>query len=303
MLPQAYFRKKIGPMQDANISIASNSLHYGTMCFGGLRGYWDNGVMRVFRIDDHFDRLLNATKILGIPFTMSQDEFKRIIVDLIKKNNHKGHIYIRPIIFSETQMLGPHFDGLHFDLAVFLCEFEHYFDMHKGMKLMISTWRKFSDDTLPTKAKAGGTYINSALAQTEATRCGYDDALMLDQNGFLVESSGSNVFIVYRGEVIMPQTGSAMLEGITRRTVIEILKEDGYPVKFEQIDRSMAYSADEVILTGTAAQVLFVESIDGRIIGKEGKSGPIFKHISEQFNKVVQGTHPKASSWITEIKL
>ena len=134
---------------------------------------------------------------------------------------------------------------------------------------MFSTWRKFSDDMLPTKAKAGGCYINSALAQTEATRCGYDDALMMDQNGFLVESSGSNVFIVYHGDIIMPQTGSAMLGGITRRTVIELLHDAGYNVRFEQIDRSMAYTADEVILTGTAAQILFVESIDGRVIGKK----------------------------------
>jgi branched-chain amino acid aminotransferase len=300
MMPFAYFRKKIVPFEEANISIASHSLQYGTTCFGGIRGYFYKGKVKVFRLKDHYERLRQASKILGMETEFSWDEFRTMIENLIQANAPGEDFYIRPFLFSEDPVLTPRFDGVAFDLAVYVMPLGHYFDPTQGLRLMISSWRKVSDACMPTKAKAGGFYINSALAKSEAKRCGYDEALMMDEQGNVVEASVANLFIVYRGEVLMPEVGSAMLEGITRRTMIEFLEEEGIKVKAERIDRSMIYTCEELILTGTAAQVLFGQSVDGRVISDRGKPGPIFCLLRDKLKDAIQGTHPKSTQWLLE---
>lgn len=297
LMPFAYFRKNVVPSQEASISIASHSLQYGTTCFGGIRGYFHEGNVRIFRLQDHYLRLAQAIKILGMQADLTWEHFQQVIFNLIAANQPEGDFYIRPFIFSESQTLTPRFDGLQFDLAIYAFPLNHYFDPDRGLRLMVSSWRKISDASMSTKAKAGGCYVNSALATTEAKRCGYDEALMMDEQGSIVEASVANLFVVYRGEVIMPETGSAMLEGITRRTVIEFLQEEGIPVHSQRIDRSMIYTCDELILTGTAAQVMFAESVDGRSIGTEG---PICKTLRQKFRDVIQNQHPKSPVWMTE---
>lgn len=297
-----YYNGQVVPMEQAKISIASNSLQYGTVCFAGIRGYIRDGVVRVFRLEDHYKRLMNGCKILGMNYFIEYPAFKDILVRTIKANQPEQDFYIRPFVFSDTEMLGPHFDGLTFDLAVYLMAYHKLYEPTKGLRLMISTWRKFHDDMFPTKAKAGGCYLNSALAQTEATKDGYDDAIMLDTQGCVAETTGANVFIVKNGECIFPDTGFAILEGITRATMIYLLKEANYPIRFGRLDRSMAYSADEFIMTGTAAKVLFAESIEDRVIG-DGKIGPICQYLVEQYENLISGKHPKSAEWNTEIKL
>lgn len=303
LLPFAHFRKNIVPSKDANISIASHSLQYGMTCLAGIRGYSRDGRNRIFRLQDHFFRLMNGVKILGIPFNMAWDEFLKIITRLVQENKPQHDFYIRPFVFSETPHLGPCFIGNDFDLAIYIMELQRYYEQSKGLRMMISSWRKFSDDVLPTKAKAGGCYLNSALATTEARQNGYDEALILDQQGYLDEASVTNIFIVTNGEVIAPQVGSQMLDGITRRTVIELIKEEKIPLRFEQIDRSMVYACDELILTGTAAQIAFAHSVDRRIIGQGDIPGPICQLLNQKFSDVVAGKHPKSAHWFTEIPL
>lgn len=302
LMPYAYFRKKITPSNEAVISIASHSLQYGTSCFGGIRGYIRNGQARIFRLQDHFIRLQNSVKILGMPTHLTWSDFHQAIADMVRKNKPDTDFYIRPIVFSETQALGPRFDGVDFDLAIYMLPMGNYFDPDKGLRLMISSWRKFSDTMVSTKAKASGTYINSALATSEAKRCGYDDALVMDEQGNVVEASVANMMIVYRGEVIMPQIGSSMLEGITRRSTIEFLKEEGIDIRYEKVDRSMVYTCDELLLTGTAAQVMYVHSVDGREIGQNGDTaGPICRLLRQKFNDVINGSHVKSAEWITVV--
>ena len=298
-MPYAFFRNAIVPYQDAIVSIASNSLQYGTTCFGGIRGYFHEGKIRVFRLKDHYERLCNASKILGMGFKMPWEEFQETLAKMIKANAPQTDIYIRPFIFSEDQVLTPRIDGLNFDLAIYLMPFNHYYDPSKGLRLMISSWRKVSDAAMPTKAKAGGFYVNSALATSEARQNGYDEALMMDDQGNIVEASVANLFIVYRGDLVMPETGSAMLEGITRRTIIEFLKEEGVNVRAERIDRSMIYTCDELILTGTAAQVLYGQSVDGRPIGANETPGPWYQLLRKKLADAIQGKHPKSSQWVT----
>lgn len=297
----AYFRKKIIPTKEAVISIASHSLQYGTTCFGGIRGYVINGEIRLFRLQDHYQRLINSIKILGIDFQLSWTDFLHIITELVHANTPESDFYIRPFVFSETQVLGPRFNGIDFDLAIYMMPMGHYFDPNKGLRLMISNWRKVSDTMISTKAKVGGSYVNSALATSEAKGCGYDDALVMDDQGNVVEASVANLSIVFRGEVIMPQVGSSMLEGITRRSCIEFLKEENIPVRFERIDRSMVYSCDEVILTGTAAQVMYAHSVDNRLIGQEtgDRPGKICLILRQKFEDVISVKHPKSKEWIT----
>lgn len=289
-------------MEQAAVNIASNSLQYGTVCFAGIRGYIRDGVVRVFRLEDHHKRLMNGCKILGMEYFIDYPTFKDILEKTIRANNPDKDFYIRPFVFSEDQKLGPHFDGLEFDMAIYLMAYHKLYEPTKGLRLMISTWRKFHDDMFPTKAKAGGCYLNSALAQTEATKDGYDDAIMLDSQGCVSETTGANVLIVKNGECIIPDTGFAILEGITRATVIYLLKEGGIPIRFGRVDRSMAYSADEFIMTGTAAKVLFAESIEGRVVGN-GKIGPVCQYLVDQYEALISGKHPKSAEWNTEIKL
>ena len=299
----AYFRKKIVPFYEATISIASQSLQYGTTCFGGIRGYIRNGKVRVFRLYDHFLRLKNAAKILGMETDLSWERFEQAISDLILANAPTKDIYLRPFIFSEDQILTPRFDGVKFDLAIYLLPLNFYFDPSKGLRMMVSSWRKVSDSAMSTKAKAGGFYVNSALATTDAKRCGYDEALMMDEQGSIVEASVANLFLVSRGEVFMPELGSAQLDGITRRTVIEFLQEEGINVRSEKIDRSMLYTCDELILTGTAAQVMFAHSVDGRVISNDGQPGPLCKLLRQKLQSAIEGTHPKSKTWLHEYSI
>ena len=302
-MPYAYFRKEIIPLKEASISIASHSLQYGIICLGGIRGYVRDGKIRIFRLHDHFLRLKNSAKILGMEVHLVWEEFYTIIKNLVLSNNPQNDFYIRPFIFSEDQSMAPRFYDLDFDLAVYLLYLDHYFDSSKGLRLMVSSWRKISDDMVSTKAKVGGCYVNSALAKTEAKRCGYDEALMMDEQGYIVEASVANLLLVYRGEMIMPELGSSMLEGITRRTVIELFEEEGIPIRFERIDRWMVYTCDELILTGTAAQVMHTHSVDGRMIGEGDIPGPVCQSLRQKYADIIEKKHPKATMWITEFNI
>lgn len=298
MLDHAYFEGKIVPSDDAKIRIASHTIQYGTAVFGGLRGYTIDGKRRMFRIKDHYERLMNAAKIFGMDYFMDFDEFKKAVSDMIDANKPEGGFYIRPFIYSDDEVLTPKFCDLNYDLAMYMIALGDYLDTSRGLKLMISSFKKFSDASISTKAKASGAYLHASAARTEAMRNGYDEALVMDDNWNIVEGSAENLMIVYRGEVIIPDLGSAMLEGITMRTIMQILKDENIPHRFGRIDRSMIYTADEIILTGTGAQVVFAESVDGREINKE--AGPICKKLRQHYDDLINMKHPRSNEWMTE---
>lgn len=302
-LPYSYFKKMIVSHGEARISIASHSLQYGTSSFTGIRGYFRNGEMKVFRLKDHFIRLVNNCKILRIPLDLKWEDFQTIVVDLVKANKPNRDIYIRPFIYSAEEVLVPRFDNLEYELAVYMLEMGEYHALNRGIKLMTSSWHKFSHNAFPAKAKAGGAYVNSAMATTEAKSLGFDDALMLDDLGNVVEATTSNLMIVYRGEIIMPPIGTSQLEGVTRRTVIYFLEEEGIKIRYEPIDRPMIYVADEVLLTGTAAQVVFAHSVDGRVINNEDKPGKIATLLRSKFTDLIEGRHKMSQEWFTNVKL
>lgn len=293
MMPFAYFKSGIVPHAEAMISIASHSLQYGTMCFGGMRGYVVGKEARILRLRDHHERLMNAAKILGFKYYMPYEKFHAVISEVIKANAPQTDFYLRPFIFSDDEVIGPCMDERSYHLAVYLLPLNQYFKKAGGLRLMVSSRKKFSDVSMSTKAKASGCYLNSALATSEARRCGYDEALMMDDVGSIVEASVANLFIVYRGEVLTPAIGSGPLEGITMRTVIDLLKDDNIQVNIAVIDRSMLYTSDEVFLTGSAAQVSYVESIDSRVIGPNPTPtmGPICARTQALFTQLISMDH------------
>ena len=301
-MPYVYFQGGSKHASEAHVSLACNSLQYGTTCFAGIRGYVQNGSVNIFRLADHHARLMNASKILGFNFYLPYESFFSVIEELVYLNKPQGDFYIRPFIFSNDEVLAPKPVGLNFDLAVYFIPLSNYFDPSKGMRLMVSSWRKFQDAALPTKAKAGGCYVNSFLATGEALRCGYDEALVMDQDGYVVEASVANLLLNYRGKLLLPEVGSAQLEGITMRTIVELLKEEGMDVHFERIDRSMVYTCDELLLFGTAAQVAYAQSVDDRPIGN-GQAGEVCRLARMKFQEVLNGTHPNANVWMTAFAL
>ena len=189
----AYFNKEIVEFEKATVSIATHSLQYGTTCFGGVRGYYRNGKVAIFRLEDHYKRLMTASNMLGFEFFMGWDEFKNIVTELVKKNDIKEDFYMRPFIFCKEPRLSPKKAGLDFDLAIYMLPLADYVSTKGGLKLMSSTYRKYNDSSIPTKAKAGGSYINSFLATSDAQRNGYDDALMFDDTGNVVEVSVASI--------------------------------------------------------------------------------------------------------------
>lgn len=298
IMDYAYFKGHIKPYRDVSVPLACNSLQYGTTCFGGVRGYVKEGRIQVFRLKDHYQRLMNASKILGFNYHITYEGFETVIQEMILKNRPESDFYIRPFLFSDDEVLAPKPKGLHFDLAIYFVPLGHYFDPGQGLKLMISSWRKFPDSSMPTKAKAGGCYVNSFLATQEAMFSGYDEALLTDQEGYIVEASVANLLMRYRDRVLMPELGSAQLEGVTMRSAIALLEDAGIQVEFGRIDRSMIYTCDELILMGTAAQFSFAHSVDARQIGS-GTEGKLCRLLRHRFHEVLENRSKRSSEWLT----
>ena len=304
----AYFKNEITEFEKATVSIATHSLQYGTTCFGGVRGYYRNGKVSIFRLEDHYIRLINASKMLGFEFYITWEEFKNIVTELVKKNEIKEDFYMRPFIFCSEPRISPKKAGLTFELAIYMLPLADYVSTDNGgMRFMSSTYRKYNDAAIPTKAKAGGSYINSFLATSDAQRNGYDEALMFDDAGNVVEASVANLILIYRDKIIIPDTGSAALEGITVRSMLEILEYNGYDIQRGKIDRSMVFTADELLVTGTAMKIVYAESLDGRPIGHLDYSakalpGKYYKLLKSEFEKIISGEHELSKKWLFEIK-
>lgn len=300
IMPHAYFKGKIVPTESATISIASHSLQYGSTCYAGLRGHVRSGKVRLFRVKDHHERLMQSMKIMRWDFSISLEEFENALRALIKKNRPEGDFYIRPFVFSDTQVLQLNYEKLCFELAIYLVPFGPLFDQNRGIKMKISPWKKIEESAMPVKAKAGGCYINSCLATTDAIASGYDEALMTNQAGHIVEASAANILMRLQDKVIIPPL-DGVLDGITMRSVKEILEEEGIQIEIRSITQEELSLSDELILTGTAAQIAFVESVDDQDISS--KPGPICQLLRSRMENIINNKDPLSKKWIMEIDL
>jgi len=304
VFPYAFFQGQVVPIEDAKISVMTNGFQYGTGYFAGIRGYYSQKekTLSIFRLDDHYKRFLGSANILGCKLSYDHAALKKITLDLVKKNKPNTNAYFRPFAYVGNTELGPNLANIILDFALYMIPLEEYMPLGKGLSLVVSSWQRISDNSIPSRGKVSGGYINSALARKEATDGGYDEAIMLNKYGRAAEGSAENLFIVRDGVLITPDLSEGILEGITRRSLIQIAKDLGIPTVERPIERSELYVADEIFLSGTGCQVAWVEQIDKRIIA-DGKIGPITAKLKDTFFKVVKGEDKKYEKWCTKIKI
>ena len=295
-----WFDGKIVKDEDAKVPVMTHAIHYGTSVFEGLRGYWNSKNLFIFRLDDHIKRFRNSGKVYSISLRFTDKEIANAIIDLCKKNNVKESCYIRPFYF-----VGKHGINLHVTentpthAAVVMFPFGELFNKN-GIKVGVSSWRRIHDISTPPLAKMGGNYLNSILATQESKRNGYDEAVLLDHLGNISEAPGENIFIIRDGKLLTPPPSSSALEGITKDSVIKIAKDLGYQTVEREIPRTEIYFSDEVFLTGTAAEITPVISVDGKTIG-DGKVGKITGKIRTTYSDITIGKNKKYSKWITSV--
>jgi branched-chain amino acid aminotransferase len=301
----AFFENKIVSIGEAKVSIMTNALQYGTGVFGGIRGYvsHDQKSFHLFRLEDHFNRLLNSLKILGVELSYSKDDLISTTIELTKKNAPKTDTYYRPFAYASSLNLSPNLDrDSVFQFALYMIPLGDYLPTNKGISVSVSSWRRVSDNAIPSRTKSTGSYVNSALAKKEAVQNGFDEAIFLSENGHVSEGSAMNFFMVRDNVLITPLKSDDILEGITRRTVIQLAIDLGIAVEERSIDRTELYIADEAFFCGTGAQISWIQSIDHRQIG-DGKRGKISGQIQDLFFRVVRGKETKYLSWLTEVNL
>jgi branched-chain amino acid aminotransferase len=299
----AYFEGKFVPIEEANINIQTNSFHYGTAVFEGIRAYWNEEKEQLFGlfVKEHYDRMLANCKILNLQVGLSSEELTEITVELLKKCGHREDTYIRPIAYFADLKISPKLIGYRTQVAIYTVPLGDYLDLSRGLKAKTSSWHRINDTMIPARCKVAGAYVNSAFAKTEALLNGYDEAIMLNPDGTVAEGSGENVFIVRNGKLITTPPSSNILEGITRNAVITIAREElGVEVEERPILRSELYVADEVFYTGTAAQVAPVVQIDHVVIGN-GEVGKLTKALQQEYFRAVKGENDKYSHWLTPV--
>lgn len=296
-----YYDKEICKYEDATIGLAANSLQYGTAVFSGIRGYANENGVFIFRLEDHWKRLMEACKIMCFDYYINYSEFKKIISEMVNKNTIDGKFYIRAFVMCDKTITGPKLKVMSFDLAVYFQKMDEYASTDDPFRLMVSSFIKYSDNSMSTKAKVNGSYVNSMLAIHQANLGGYDDALMLNENGLIVEASVANIIGVKDGQIYVPPKSDGALNGITMRSSLELLEHAGYTINYESFNRSSVYVLDELILNGTAMTIKQVGEVEGRIIGNVDNA-PIFDLLQEQWNKLLTLNHPLSEKWMVKVK-
>ena len=300
VLPKfAFFRGEIVPYGEAKVGLLTHALNYGTGCFAGVRAFWndDEEELFVFRAQDHFRRFLESTRLLAMEFPHTAEDLVENLVALLRAEGYREDCYIRPLAFLSEETIGVRLHGLSPAISIVAFPFGKYLDRDDGAHLTISSWRRIDDSMIPPRGKLTGGYVNSALAKTDAQKAGFDDAILLDARGKVSEASVSNVFLVRRGEVITPQVTDGVLEGITRRTVIELLaRERGLAVVERSVDRTELLLAEEVFLAGTGIGIVPVTRLDNRSVGS-GKPGEITAAVRRLYFDAARGKLAAYRSW------
>ncbi|MGL4653048.1 MAG: branched-chain amino acid transaminase [Cetobacterium sp.] len=299
-----WFNGEFKEHDDAKVHVLSHVLHYGSGCFEGIRLYkLKNGKSAVFRLQEHIDRLYDSCKIYRMNIPYNKKDFLKAVLDTIKINNLKSG-YIRPLIFRGYNQLGVNPAVCPVEAIIAAWEWGAYLGedgLENGIKVCVSSWRRPAPNTLPALAKASGNYLSSQLIKMEALENGFEEGIALDYSGNISEGSGENIFLVKNGELLTPPVASSSLAGITRDAVIQLAKDLNLVVKFETLPREFLYLADEIFLTGTAAEITPVKSVDNIEIGN-GSRGKITKLIQDEFFKVVTGENEKYQSWLTSVE-
>jgi branched-chain amino acid aminotransferase len=291
----AFFKGRVVPYSEAKVGVLTHTFNYGTGVFGGLRGYWndDEKQLFVFRPHDHYQRFLESAKLMLMDLPYSENEMVQFTFDLLRAENYRTDCYIRPICYFKDEVIGVRLHNLHADLTIVSIPFGSYVENEEGSHVTFSSWKRVDDNMIPARGKIAGAYVNSAFIKTDAQRAGFDEAIVLNQDGHISEGSAENFFIVRKGIVCTPPITENILEGITRRTVIMLLRDElGVEVVERPIDRTEVYLSEEAFFCGTGVQIAAITAVDHRPIGS-GHLGPIARELRRVYFDVVRGRHPK----------
>ena len=289
------------PYAVTKVGILAHGLNYGTGCFEGIRGYWNAkaGQLYFFRLLEHYERLAASAKLLLMELTESPERLCARTAELARANGFRQDLYVRPLAYKSAEEIGVRLHKVSHEFTITAVPHKAYFDATTGLRACISSWRRIDDNVAPARAKLTGIYVNSALAKTEAVSNGFDEAIMLNSDGHVAEGSAQNIFIVRNGIVITPPVSDGILEGITRRTIIDLCQRElNTEVLERSIDRSELYVAEEVFLVGTAVEVAPVVEVDHRPVGP-GKVGTKAAALRDLYRKATMGELPGYRHWLT----
>jgi branched-chain amino acid aminotransferase len=292
-----YFDGKFVDDAEATVSVRSRALNYGLGCFGGIRGYVadDGKQVLVFRLDEHIQRLCESAKVLYLRPPGTPAELAELHLELLRRNDVHFDVYMRPLLLHNSTAMAPILDESTTSFTIFCLPLKRYIDKD-AIDVCISSWRRVADNAIPARTKPTGAYLNSALAR----RGGFDEAILLTEAGKVSEGSAEHVFMVRRGTLISPPSTQDNLDGITRRSLIEMAADLGVPFVEREIGRTELYVTDELFLCGTGAQITPVKSVDRRVVG-DGSIGPVTRRFQQYFDDVVHGRVAKRKSWVVPV--
>jgi branched-chain amino acid aminotransferase len=290
------------PAERGVISVRTHGFAYGTGCFEGIRGYWNEEKQQVylFRLREHYERLLRSCRILSIKLPYTIDQLIETTVELVQKNEQRQDVYIRPVAYKSSEVIGVRLNGLRDDYILTSEPMGNYVDI-SGLKCGVSSWRRIDDNAMPARAKIIGSYVNAAFAKEEALQNGFDEAIMLTHEGRVSEGSAENIFLVINGELVTPSSTENILLGVTRDAVMKLAQRElGIITRERPVNRTELYTAEEIFLCGTGAQVAPVISVDHRPVG-DGKVGSIAGKLQELYFDVVRGNKAEYAEWCTPV--
>jgi len=299
----AFFEGNIVPLADAKLSIATHGFLYGTSVFGGMRSYWNEEKKKlfVFRPYDHFRRLLQSARMLAMQTSYDEESLIELTLSLLRTDNWQQDIYMRPTFYKADLGIGVKLHDLKDEFCMFVMAFDKYVKNDTNAHVTVSSWRRIDDNVIPARAKVAGAYANSALIKTDANRAGFDEALVLDNNGHVSEGSAMNFFMLRDGVLVTPPITDNILEGITRRSVIELARNElGLTIAERSVDRTELFIAEEMFMTGTAAQIIAVTKVDHRPVGA-GVMGPITTRLRSLYEDVLRGKNKKYEHWTVAV--
>ena len=297
----AYFKGAIVPFASAQVSIATHALHYGTGCFEGIRGYWNQAVKELYlvKLREHFQRFTKSARLLKMELAESIEELAEITLEVLRRDGYRQDVYVRPIAYKSSPVLKIDLHTPANGLAIFALPMGDY-SSTAGLRVTISSWRRVTDNSIPARGKITGSYVNTALAVEDAQAAGYDDCLMLTEEGHIAEGSAANFFMVEGRALVTSPVNDEILVGLTRAAIIRLARDLQLEVRERSIDRSEVYQAEEAFLCGTGVQIGPILSVDGRPIGS-GRPGPVTTAIKETYFHAVRGEDPRYREWLTPV--
>jgi branched-chain amino acid aminotransferase len=294
-----FYEGEFARYNDVRLGLMTHALHYGTGVFEGLRAYWNPQQEQLYLLQaaQHYDRMRRSANVMRMKLPYSTEELVNFTLDLLRRNDFKSDVYVRPLLYTSSEEIGVRLHNLEHSFFIYAIPFGNYVEIEGGIRCMVSTWRRVPDQSLPARAKVTGSYAQSALAKSEAVEAGFDEAIVLTVDGHVSEGSAENLFMFKDGTFVTPPVTDDILEGVTRTLLMRLIKDElGMPVVERTIDRTELYTCDELLLCGTGAQISPVVEVDRRSVG-DGKVGEFTQELQTIYFGAVRGESPKFKDW------